>query len=61
MQPLCSSGKKKMVKFGPKVKFTKMKIKKTSCVHFFKYSLTKTDVTPTLELDEGNVSTFATI
>ena len=35
-----------------------MKIK-TSYVRFFNDSLNKRAVTPTLELDEGNVSTFA--
>ena len=35
-----------------------MKIK-TSYVCFFKFSLDKKAVTPTLELDEGNVYTFA--
>ena len=35
-----------------------MKIK-TSYVRFFKDSLNKRAVTPTLELDEGNVYTFA--
>ena len=35
-----------------------MKIK-TSYVCFFKDSLNKRAVTPTLELNEGNISTFA--
>ena len=58
MQPVCSSGNKICVYFGPKVEFTKMKIK-TSYVCFFKDSLNKRAVTPTLELDEVYVSTFA--
>ena len=57
MKPVCSSGNKIKVKFGPKVEFTKMKIKNILCL-FFKDSLNKRAVTPTLELDEGNVSTF---
>ena len=43
---------------GPKVDFTKMKIK-AFYVPFFKDSLNKRAVTPILELDKSNVSTFA--
>ena len=40
------------------VEFTKIKIK-TCYVRFFKESINMRAVTPTLELDESNVSTFA--
>ena len=46
MQPFCPNGNMKWVKFGSKVEFTKD-------------SFNKRAGTPTLELDEGNASTFA--
>ena len=58
VQPFCPTGNMKWVKFGSKVKLTKMTIK-TCYVCFFKDSLNKRAGTPTLELDEDNVSTFA--
>ena len=58
VQPFCPNGIIKWVQLGSKVEFTKIKIK-TSYVCFFKDSLYKRAVTPTLELDEGNVFTFA--
>ena len=58
MQPFCPDGNVKWVQFGSKVEFTKMRTK-TCYVCFFKDSLNKRAGTPTLELDEGNVSTFA--
>ena len=58
MQPFCPDGNIKWVQFGSKVEFTKMGIK-TCYVCFFKDSLNKRAGTPTLELDEDNVSTFA--
>ena len=58
MQPFCPDGNIKWVQFGSKVEFTKMRTK-TCYVRFFKDSLNKRAGTPTLELDEGNVSTFA--
>ena len=58
MQPFCPNGNKMCVQFGSKVEFTKMRTK-TWYVCFFKDSLNKRAGTPTLELDEGNVSTFA--
>ena len=58
MQPFCPDGNIKWVQFGSKVKFTKMRTK-TCYVRFFKDSLNKRAETPTLELDEGIVSTFA--
>ena len=56
MQHFCPNGNIKCVQFGSKL-FTKMRTK-TCCVCFFKDSLNKRAGTPTLELDEGNVSTF---
>ena len=47
-----------MRKFGSNVEFTKIKIK-TCYVYFFKEFINKRGWTPTLELDEDNVSTFA--
>ena len=58
MQPFCPDGNVKWVQFGSKVEFTKMRTK-TCYVRFFKDSLNKRAGTPTLELDEGIVSTFA--
>ena len=58
MQPSCPNGNTKCVQFGSKVEFTKMRTK-TCYVRFFKDSLNKRAETPTLELDEGIVSTFA--
>ena len=58
MQPFCPDGSVKLVQFGSKVEFTKMRTK-TCYVCFFKDSLNKRAGTPTLELDEGIVSTFA--
>ena len=58
MQHFCPNGNIKCVQFGSKVEFTKM-MTKTSHVQFFKDSLNKRAGTPTLELNEGNVSTFA--
>ena len=58
LQPFCPDGNVKWVQFGSKVEFTKMRTK-TCYVRFFKDSLNKRAGTPTLELDEGNVSTFA--
>ena len=58
MQPFCPNCNIKCVQFGSKVEFTKMR-PKTCYVCFFKDSLNKRTGTPTLELDEGNVSTFA--
>ena len=49
VQPICPNGNIKWVQFRSKVEFTKIKIKKH--IRFSK--------TPTLELDEGNESTFA--
>ena len=49
IQPVCSSGNK----YCPKVE------DKNILCFFFKDSHNKRAVTPTLELDEGNVSTFA--
>ena len=48
----------KCVQFGSKVELTKMKTK-TWYVRYFKDSLKKRAGIPKLELDEGNVSTFA--
>ena len=58
MQPFCPNGNKKCVQFGSKAELTKMRTK-TCNVCFFKYSLNMRAGTPALELDEGNVSTFA--
>ena len=58
MQPFCLDGNITSVQFGSKVEFTKMRTK-TCYVCFFKDSLNKRAETPTLELDEGIVSTFA--
>ena len=58
MQPFCPYGNTKFVQFGSKVEFTKMRTK-TCFIRFFKDSLNKRAGTPTLKLDEGNVSTFA--
>jgi hypothetical protein len=58
MQPSCPNGNMKCVQFGSKVEFTKMRTK-TCYVRFFKDSLNERAETPTLELDEGMVSTFA--
>ena len=58
MQPFCRNGNIMCVQFGSKVEFTKMRTK-TCYVCFFKDSLNKRAGTPTLELDEDNVSTFA--
>ena len=58
MQAFCPDGNVKWVQFGSKVEFTKMRTK-TCYVRFFKDSLNKRAGTPTLELDEGNESTFA--
>ena len=58
VQPFCPNGNINFVQFGSKVEFTKMRTK-TCYVRFFKDSLNKRAGTPTLELNEGNVSTFA--
>ena len=58
VQPFCPNGNRKLVQFGSKVEFTKMRTK-TCYVCFFKDSLNKRAVTPTLELGEGNVFIFA--
>ena len=58
VQPFCPNGNTKCVQFGSKVEFTKMRTK-TCYVCSFKDSLNKRAGTSTLELDEGNVSTFA--
>ena len=58
MQLFCPDVNVKWVQFGSKVNFTKMRTK-TCYVRFFKDSLNKRARTPTIELDEGNVSTFA--
>ena len=58
MQPFCPDGNIKWVQFGSKVEYTKIRTK-TCCVRFFKDSLNERTGTPTLELDEDNVSTFA--
>ena len=58
MQLLCPGGNVKLLQFGSKVEFTKMRTK-TCYVRFFKDSLNKRARTLTLELHEGNVSTFA--
>ena len=58
MQSVGPNGTIKCVQFGSKVKFTKMRTK-TFYVRFFKGSLSKRAGTPTLELDEGNVSNIA--
>ena len=58
MQPSCSNGNIKCVQFGSKVEITKMRTK-TCYICFFKDTLNKRAETPTLELDEGIVSTFA--
>ena len=58
MQHFCHNGIMKCVQFGFKVEFTKLRTK-TCYVCFFKDSLNKRAGTPTLELDEGNISPFA--
>ena len=58
MQPFCPNGNIKCVQFGYKVELTQMRTK-TCYVRFFKDFLNKRAGTPTLELDESNVSTFA--
>ena len=58
VQPFCPNGNIKYVQFGSEVKFTNMRTK-TCYVHFFKDILNKRAGTPTLELEEGIVSTFA--
>ena len=58
MQSFCPNGNIKFVQFGSKVEFTKIRTK-TCYVSFFKDSPNKRAGTPTLELDEGNLSTFA--
>ena len=58
MEPSCPNDNIKCVQFGSKVEFTKMRTK-TCYVRFFKDSLNKSAETPTLELDESIVSTFA--
>ena len=57
MQPVCPSGKRKLIQFGSKVEVTKMRIK-TCHVHCFKEYLNKRAVNPILELDKGNISTL---
>ena len=58
VQPFCPNGFIKCVQFGSKVEFTKIRTK-TCYVRFFKDSLNNRAGTPSLELDEGNVPTFA--
>ena len=58
VQTFSPNGNRKFVQFGSKFEITKMRTK-TCYVRFFKDSLNKSAGTPTLELDEGNVSTFA--
>ena len=58
MQGFCPNGNINCEQFCSMVKFTKIRTK-TCYVCFFKDSLNKRPGTPTLELDEGNVSTFA--
>ena len=58
MQPFGPNGNIPWVQFGSKVEFTKIKIK-TCYIRVFKDSINKRALTPTLELNENNVSTFA--
>ena len=58
VQTFCPNGDIKCVRFGSIVEFTKMRTK-TCYFCFFKDFLNKRAGTPSLELDEGNVSTFA--